>query len=108
MRVALHRVLIGMLLKAYRKNVGLTQVRIAHHIGVSPSHYSLLEAGKQIPSTKTLYSISVALQLDSVTSKQLSSLVATAKGLKEEDGGAGEGGEKFFKIFPLLSPHLTI
>lgn len=83
-------VVIGMLLKVFRTNTGMTQNCVASLSGVSASLYSLFESGKRIPSAKRLDSISSVLQLDSITRSQIKALVANTKGLSVEDAGLSD------------------
>jgi len=46
--------LLGANIKAYRKNLGLTQERLADRLGLSTPYVNLLEAGKKFPAEKVL------------------------------------------------------
>ncbi len=52
---------LGLNLKKYRLEKGLTQENLAEKVGIHPTYVGKLESGKNNPSTKMLYKITRAL-----------------------------------------------
>ena len=52
---------LGLNLKKYRLEKGLTQENLAEKVGIHPTYVGKLEGGKNNPSTKMLYKITRAL-----------------------------------------------
>lgn len=52
---------VGSVLRIYRKQVGLSQEKLAERLGVSTNYVSVLETGKQYPSIGTLIRFARAL-----------------------------------------------
>ena len=52
---------VGRVLRIYRKQVGLSQEKLAERLGVSTNYVSVLETGKQYPSIGTLIRFARAL-----------------------------------------------
>lgn len=55
---------IGMKLKKYRKESGLTQLQVAEKANISRSHYASLESDKYNPSLETLNNIANVLNIN--------------------------------------------
>lgn len=55
---------IGMKLKKYRKESGLTQLQVAEKANISRSHYASLESDKYNPSLETLNNIASVLNIN--------------------------------------------
>ena len=83
----IYLVALGALLRDQRSRIKFTQVHVARNSGISPSLYSLVENGIQIPSKPVLMNIASALQVDASVVKQLELLIAKVKGLPDEDSG---------------------
>jgi HTH-type transcriptional regulator / antitoxin HipB len=54
----------GQLVEAARKRKGLTQAELANRVGVQAAQISRIESGSKGPSTETLVSIAVELDID--------------------------------------------
>lgn len=54
---------LGKQLKIARKNKGLTQEQLAEKVKIHPTYVGKLEGGKNNPSVKMLYKISLALDV---------------------------------------------
>ena len=52
---------LGLNLKKYRLEKGLTQENLAEKVGIHPTYVGKLEGGRNNPSTKMLYKITRAL-----------------------------------------------
>jgi transcriptional regulator with XRE-family HTH domain len=57
---------IGPWVRFYRKRAGLSQERLAGLAGVSFATINVIEGGKRVPTTDTLWKIGLALGLDIV------------------------------------------
>lgn len=72
---------VGSVLRIYRKQVGLSQEKLAERLGVSTNYVSVLETGKQYPSIGTLIRFARAL---GVRPGELVDEIAKREGLWEK------------------------
>ena len=49
-------------LKAYRNEMGFSQLKLADMVDTAPNYIAMIEAGKRFPTDKMLEKIAVALQ----------------------------------------------
>ena len=54
---------LGLNLKKYRLEKGLTQENLAEKVGIHPTYVGKLESGKNNPSIKMLYKITRTLEI---------------------------------------------
>lgn len=57
------KVLIGDVIRRYRKSKGLTQEQLSGLAGLDRTHYSKIERGLRSPSLETLFKIAYALNI---------------------------------------------
>ena len=53
-------------IKLYRKNLGLSQEKLAEKLDIAANYIALIETGKRFPSIKMLERIATALQKDTI------------------------------------------
>lgn len=77
--------LLGANIRAYRKNLSLTQERLADRLEVSTPYLNLLEAGKKFPSEAVLWKLAQTLEVrpyelfvDPLVDSSRASLVSSA------------------------------
>jgi transcriptional regulator with XRE-family HTH domain len=51
-------------MKRYRKTLGISQMKLADQMNISPSYIATIEVGKKFPSPEMLERIAEALQVD--------------------------------------------
>jgi len=56
--------LLGSNIKAYRRNLGISQAKLAEMVDMATNYLGLIEAGKKFPSADMIERIAVALRID--------------------------------------------
>ena len=67
-------------IKAYRKEIGLSQLKLAHMVDTAPNYIAMIEAGKRFPRDTMLEKIAAVLQREPC---ELFSVSPTQKQLQE-------------------------
>jgi len=60
------RTILAENIKAYRKEMGLSQMKLADLVDTAPNYVAMIEAGKRFPSDVMLEKIATALQREPV------------------------------------------
>lgn len=91
---------IGTRIKAYRKNIGISQEKLAEMIDVSPHYIYEIERGSKSMSLETLMNLSVALQLSTdyiLFGNQTADIVSLSEQLAKMNEKQRERAESAFK-----------
>ncbi|MDR0321224.1 MAG: helix-turn-helix domain-containing protein [Treponema sp.] len=71
-------------MKLNRKNLGLSQAKLAELVNVSDNHIALIETGRRFPSITMLESLATAMKIDILELFSIKSIeLSTKKGLKD-------------------------
>jgi XRE family transcriptional regulator, regulator of sulfur utilization len=71
-------------MKMNRKNLGLSQAKLAELVNVSDNHIALIETGRRFPSITMLESLATAMKIDILELFSIKSIeLSTKKGLKD-------------------------
>jgi len=55
------RTILAENIKAYRKEIGISQIKLADFVDTAPNYIAMIEAGKRFPTDTMLEKIAVAL-----------------------------------------------